>query len=461
MGYLFLQDRPFSGKHNGLPLLIIIDVAIVFSTSFFSPLAAIAIALAVALLALIYIPRLGYIYFLLLWLPFEDLIISQAGPYEFYRLTALILLLGLAWMRFLLSTLSIRLPPKKIFLPIAAIFAWSIISTLHSPAPLTSLLAYLRLVTYLAMFLLVYNLIKSERDFRHLLYAAILALLPNLLAAIYQSHHLGIVRASGFIHNPNILSMYSVFAASVSLLLLRKWHPSKGNILFFMITFGISLVALLSSGARASLLSFMMLILTYLAFGRHYKIMALVFIVISIGAYYIFIHSAILSYFAQAYRLYSGSTGRTLLWKSALPMILDNPVWGVGFGTVGNVFQNYVQATHPILGHHLKGVVESGLLHNGFIQKAAETGLVGLVLYLWANFNFFVYLKKRIVSASNPFIANACLAGFAFMLSRMAYMLVESAVHFGPLTTHAGMMVILTGILKVADSDKSASPKSL
>jgi hypothetical protein len=94
-------------------------------------------------------------------------------------------------------------------------------------------------------------------------------------------------------------------------------------------------------------------------------------------------------------------------------------------------------------------------MHNGFVQKAAEIGLVGLAFYLWANLSFMWYLAKKINIAISPFVANACLVGLAFMISRMALSLVESAVHFGPLTTQAGMMVILTGILKIADIDDS------
>ncbi len=439
--------------------LIAFDLFLLLLLALSSPFYAIAFVIVIASMALIYIPRMGYIYFLMLWLPFESLIISDEGPYEFYRLTLLVLLLALAWTKYLLSSKKIAFPNRQIFIPITAIYIWSVFSTIFSPYPIPSLLAFLRMVTYLAMFVLVYNLIRSEKDLRHIIIAAFIVLLPTMLTAIYQWFTGGGIRTSGFFKNPNTLSMYAVYAVALAFMLWKEWQRSSKNTILFILLFGIALFALLAGGARASLLSFLALVIIYLFYAKHYKLMTAVILILLTAGYAVYQQSAALMDQAQALRLYSGSTGRTLLWANALPMILDYPIFGVGYGAVGKVLQPYVQATHPIIGYHLRGIVEFGLLHNGFLQKAAELGLIGMGIYIWINISYMKYLRDRIYTAVSPFVANVCLAGLAFMFSRMAFSLFESAEQYGPLTTQAGMLVILTGILKVADIDKSATKK--
>ncbi|MBD3218249.1 MAG: hypothetical protein GF310_08230, partial [candidate division Zixibacteria bacterium] len=451
MRYAVQEKSPLSNIHVGLLILILFDFIILFSMIAFSPFMIIAVVITLAALALIYIPRMGYIYFLLLWLPFESLIISDEGPFEFYRLTLLVLLLVLAWTKYLLSSKKIAFPNRRVFIPIAAIYIWSVLSTLLSPYPIPSLLALLRMVTYLAMFVLVYNLIRSEKDLRHIIIAAFIALLPTMLSAVYQWFTGGGIRTSGLFKNPNTLSMYAVYAVALAFMLWKKWQHSTKNTLLFILFFCIALFALLAGGARASLLSFLVFAIVYLFYAKHYKLMTAVILMLLLAGYAVYQQSAALMDQAQALRLYSGSTGRTLLWANALPMILDYPIFGVGYGAVGKVLQPYVQATHPIIGYHLRGIVEFGLLHNGFLQKAAELGLIGMGIYIWINISYMKYLRDRIYSSVSPFVINVCLAGLAFMFSRMAFSLFESAEQYGPLTTQAGMMVILTGILKVAD----------
>ncbi len=69
---------------------------------------------------------------------------------------------------------------------------------------------------------------------------------------------------------------------------------------------------------------------------------------------------------------------RINLWKESLMMLRDHPFIGCGINTYSIVAPAYK-------------VSESGGIypHNSFLQKSAETGLLGLFAFLWILFSFF------------------------------------------------------------------------
>ena len=444
------------------PLIFIIlaDLLLIAGLSFLSPTAVLAVALGLFLLALFYLPRLGYIYFLIIWLVYEALFISAEGPYEFYRLTAIILLMLLAWLKYLLTSDKVHLPSKPVFIPLLAFYIWSAITVITSPSPMLSLLGYLRYVTYLAMFLLTYNLIKSEKDLRNVLYFTLIVLSPTLIAAVIQSFYLGHYRSSGFFHNPNTLSLFAVLGIAISLCFFNRWKPTMRNNVLFLIIFSISILALWSGGARASMLAFIAFAFAYLYWAKFYKTLACLIVLAIIGAFLLISNHPLMQNLAQYYRFYSGSSGRTFMWQFAIPMIMDHPIFGVGFYTIGEVFTSYCRETHPFVSQNIGGIVKHGLLHNGYLQKAGEVGITGLILYLWANIAFIKYLISAKKGINNPFIKNAAIIAGTLLISRLAFSFVESAEQLGPITTQASFMVIFTSILKVIDMEQRPEMRS-
>jgi putative inorganic carbon (HCO3(-)) transporter len=79
---------------------------------------------------------------------------------------------------------------------------------------------------------------------------------------------------------------------------------------------------------------------------------------------------------------------RIKLWKESLRIIKDYPLIGSGLNTYSIVARNY------------KSFEGGGVYpHNSFLQMGAETGLLGLLAFLWILFIFFkiglCYLKQR------------------------------------------------------------------
>ncbi len=79
---------------------------------------------------------------------------------------------------------------------------------------------------------------------------------------------------------------------------------------------------------------------------------------------------------------------RIRLWKEALGIIRDYPLTGCGLNNYSIVAKNY------------KSFEGGGIYpHNSFLQKTAETGIFGLLAFLFVLFSFFkmgiVYLNKN------------------------------------------------------------------
>lgn len=78
--------------------------------------------------------------------------------------------------------------------------------------------------------------------------------------------------------------------------------------------------------------------------------------------------------FDDPYRgLSSGFTGRDVLWRYALQLFYDNPIWGVGF----RLHERYFDMSNP-------DIALPGSAHNGYLAALAELGLTGAIpLFVW------------------------------------------------------------------------------
>jgi O-antigen ligase len=430
---------------------IIADAIILSILSFISPLVAWILAILTALAITFMTARLGYVYFLILWLPYEGLILPESGGSRILRLITLVVILILAYFKFWLAGGKIKLPNRQIIVPILAFMAWSGITIITASQPLVSLFAFSKLLTYLSILIMIYNLVESEKDFRKILYFSLIALLPIFVIAAYQFVGMSEYRAWGIFGTANTLGVYSLLGSAMALLLYRLVRPSTIQSFFAIMMFIISLMALLFSGARASILGFMFFIVFYLIFNRNYRLLAVLFLTTIVIMIHILTSNQLLIQFARITRLMSGTTGRTILWDFSLPLIRDHLVFGVGLGGVPEVFGDYIRATNPIINHYLRNVVEKGMIHNGYLQKTAELGLAGIALLLWANIAFIKYLLINGRKTILPGIKAIAILALALLIGRLAHSIFESAIHCGPLSTEVNALVFFTAMVKTID----------
>ncbi|MBU0548511.1 MAG: O-antigen ligase family protein [Candidatus Omnitrophica bacterium] len=100
----------------------------------------------------------------------------------------------------------------------------------------------------------------------------------------------------------------------------------------------------------------------------------------------------------------SATSARILLWRESLKIIRDYPLIGCGLNTYSIVAKKY------------KSFDEGGIYpHNSYLQKAAETGLCGLLAFLLVLCSFF-RMGMRYLNQKKDYLALGFLSGILAFL---------------------------------------------
>ena len=94
------------------------------------------------------------------------------------------------------------------------------------------------------------------------------------------------------------------------------------------------------------------------------------------------------------------SMGRFNFWKEALLIIEDYPLFGSGLNTYSKIAPHY-------------RINWGGYPHNCYLHMAAETGLVGLVSFLWLVLVFLQWSWSRLAAVRDRFLLSFALGGLA------------------------------------------------
>ena len=414
----------------------------------------IGLVIAAVMFILLLVSPLGYVYFIILLFPYESIAVGGAENIKVLRLIILHVILFISWAKYLFMGAKIKLPPKSIFIPISMYLLWAVLSMPLSVSPITALVAYFKQLSLLAIFLLLYNLINSRKDILKTIYFLLIISIPTYIVALYQFLILQDPRSHGTFGTANTLGIFSVMIIVSALILikLKKNAPIARSFGGIMIL--ISLIALLFSNSRASMITLLLFLMFYLLLNRRYKLLAASGSILTAGILLIITNQELYTYLTKAFRLYMGTTGRDLLWNGALAIIGDNFVTGVGIGCVDVVYQHYMQITNPITNLYLRNAVELGFIHNGYLQVFAELGLIGLLLFVWINYRFVLYLKNARNSVVSPETRAVITIVFAHLLAKLVYILVESAHPLGPFSNYAIIMLIYIFAIKLSLLDK-------
>lgn len=185
-----------------------------------------------------------------------------------------------------------------------------------------------------------------------------------------------------------------------------------------------------------------------------------------IGAIAIFVVYMSIPFIPQAYidrlstmavkdesQLEGSAAGRLMFWRSAIEMMKENPVTGVGFHNSENMMERYPD---PLT----KTISPKRAIHNSILQVGAELGIPALILYIGIFTSTYLALGRlRKLSAAGRFerkdigfyasMLQACFIGFfstAFFVN-LAY--IDISWHMCGLTV-ALEVIAYKGLLKEA-----------
>jgi len=130
----------------------------------------------------------------------------------------------------------------------------------------------------------------------------------------------------------------------------------------------------------------------------------------------------------------SSSHGRVFIWKITMQMIADHFLSGLGYGSYSIYYLDYQalffeQESTSFYYDYASNIKQA---HNSYLQIMAETGIIGMVLWL-AIFLSYYYLRRRLLSDNeNKHIKDYVNMFAASMIIMLVHSFFDSNLYFLP-----------------------------
>lgn len=142
----------------------------------------------------------------------------------------------------------------------------------------------------------------------------------------------------------------------------------------------INFMALFLSGSRAAMLSLLFVIIVFFFYNKRvsYKDIFKLFLLVIVLYYALRIMVNI-----NFFRIYQGLNSRDFLWRLSFRLILKEPVWGYGYGSVGEL---------------LRGMgATNASSHNAYLDFILTYGIPAFLMYFYIILKaFFIGVKNKI-----------------------------------------------------------------
>lgn len=149
-------------------------------------------------------------------------------------------------------------------------------------------------------------------------------------------------------------------------------------------------------------------------------------------------------------------TERVFKWRTALEMIKQYPVTGVGAGNLKVNYALYQAKVRDKAGYELRSTSESNV-HNEYLQVFAETGLLGLLGFLGIFiFYFSDILRKNREDFFSPYLSVGVSAG---VLGSLVYCLSNFPLRIIPTAVTLFVFMGISENKYIVDSSKGAGER--
>lgn len=305
----------------------------------------------------------------------------------------ILLILFLAWIVKMISEKEIRLVRTPLDLPIALFMFFALLSLINAFNFDAGLQGLFELLTYVFLFYIVANNIKTPEQVERLFIPVFFAATLVSIEGILENWGLGVLVTRGerppeifsFLGNPNYIAQYLIIvlplSITLSLFASRRIKRSLSIIVSLILIFCLFLTFTRGAwlGFIASLI-FLVFALPLPRLKRQFKwLIPLVLILVIIASYFA------LSQEPFRKELFRRIPDRIINWKSTLLMIRTHPILGSGIGNLYFVLPRYlIPKFHEIL--PMQRIAES---HNDYLHIWAEIGLFGLLAFIWLIIAYF------------------------------------------------------------------------
>lgn len=262
-------------------------------------------------------------------------------------------------------------------------------------------------------------------------------------------------KVNGTFVNPDYFAGYLI---SIAPFAFGVYNFSGNKILkrLALVTFLLSLYILPSTYIRSSWLA---MIGGLIFIGYHkYDIQSKIKILTNSNLKKILLTSSILIFlFLSGFTIHSlkpdSANGRLLIWKVTANMIKENPVFGLGFDSFDedyNIYQAKYFAEENGSGYERLLADNVNRAHNEFLHIWAETGIIGLLLWLSIFISAFSQSGNNKMPPANV-LYFLSLSSKASVIAILIYSLFSFPLHILPIFIH---LMFLLSIISASSATK-------
>lgn len=293
-----------------------------------------------------------------------------------------------------------------------------------------------KVMEYLLIFLIMADVINTPRRLFNLVASLLIAAFFVGLDGLYQRvAGYDLFRRFPLFEEAKITASFTApngFAAYLAAVLPLPLALIAFNVTTLRRRFGlfalslVLAVCLLLTFTRGAWLGFFAgFLLLFLFAGMRRFVTAIVIFALLVSLATAFAPAAVKSHLGSLAKIGTdlSSADRLIIWKTGWKMFMDMPLFGHGLGTFMSVFERYRPA----------GYNEIVYAHNCFLQMAAETGIMGLLAFLWLCASVILRAFSRFLKSSDNLIRAAALGAAACVSAFLVNSAVDTILYSLPL----------------------------
>lgn len=323
-------------------------------------------------------------------------------PDSFQNITSYVptLLLLIYWIVFKIFTKeSFPQIDKNILYLLLFYFFWNIVSSFFSFYTINGFFVTLRIIVFFLIIYILYDWARNLIRIHILIKTIVVVGCIASLATLHQFYSNGfsfltknmeVIRYSGLFSGQNALGLVLSFSIPLNWFLIYQFPQKRLSLLF--ISF-LMIFALILTGSRSASLS---VFISSIFIFSHYKFTRkIILFFVSLFIFSLILLPKLYTLIYAILRLQSGVSYRDILWKSAIRMMNDFPIFGIGPASIKYYMLKYSGlAPNTWLGGMIH--FSRGDAHNLFLTSGAELGVIGMLI----AFSIFIlyllaYLKSK------------------------------------------------------------------
>ena len=334
----------------------------------------------------------------------------------------------------------------KLSIFMVILFAMMLVSTSYATDKALALGESARFITYIIMYFIVKYELNIKEEINVLLkcfiftsfilscFGIVQYFTGFALTEIFQksSEAGGSTRIAATLSNPNAYGAYLILII-FPVIMLSIYEKNKKKKMSYILFSILIIVNILMTNSRNALLGF--------AIGL--GVLTLIYsikLIFALGGF-----GVLICFIPSVFQRLKGATSlssedpRVKLWKTALMMIKDHPLLGVGNGNFVTLYNGYVKKHKELHYYYYKDYPT----HNSYLKVQSELGVIGIVSFLGIVITSLFRIKKLYTTTTDKF-HKAFYTGVMASVTAFLFMNISDNLFFVPKTTTYFWLLLAT-----------------